>query len=78
MTLEIKIQMTNQRLGQKVYSQRIRIREYLRKWSLFTERKGTNVISGPSGGDGIELVKSGCSQDVENEGKLMVVVSTRE
>jgi len=45
---------------------------------LERRRSSPDVISRPPTVDGVELVESGCTEDVEDEGELVVVVSSRE
>jgi hypothetical protein len=69
---------THQGLGQEVNSKRVRIREELREWLAFAEWKGSDVVSRSAGGDGVELIKRGCAENVEDKGELVVVIPARE
>lgn len=69
---------TYQGLRQKVHSEWVGVGEKSRKRSAFTERQGTDIISGSTCRNGVKLIKRGCSQYVENEGQLMMIVPSRE
>ena len=70
--------MTHQSLCEEVNRERIRVWEELWEGSLFAEGEGTDVVAWTTGCDGIELIERWRAEDVKNECKLMVVVTTRE
>lgn len=57
----------------EVYGQGVGVGEHLGEVSAFPEGKGSDVVPGTGGGDGVEVVEGGGAQDFEGEGELVVV-----
>lgn len=69
---------TYQTPGQEVHSKGIGIREYLRKGFSLAEGKGTDVVARSASCDGIELIKRRCTQYVQDESELVVIIAAGE
>lgn len=69
---------TYQSLRQKVDSVRVGVREQLAERLLFPEWKRPDVVPRPSRCNGVELVQGGCSKNIEDKCKLVVIVASGE
>lgn len=71
-------QVTHQTPRQKVNGKRVGVGEERCEWLPLAEGQSTNVVAGSSCGDRVEFIESGCTEHVENECKLVVIVTARE
>ena len=71
-------QVAHQSLGKKVDCEGVGVGEELGEWPALAEGQRANVVPRSARRDGVELVKSWCAEDVEDEGQLVVVISPRE
>lgn len=71
-------QITHQTPCQKVNGKRVGVGEQRCEWLPLAEGQSTNVVAGSSCGDRVKFIERGCTEHVENECELVVIVTTRE
>ena len=65
-------------LLEHVERERVLALEQDREWLLLPERERADVLAGPVGGDGVEVVDRGRAEHVEDDAQLVVVVPAGE
>lgn len=71
-------EVTHQGLSEEIDRVRICVREELRKGLLLPERQRTDVVPRAARRDRVELVKGRRAEYVEDEGELVMIVSSGE
>ncbi len=67
-----------QTLLHQIDGKRIGFGEKTRKALLFAEGKRANILARSAGRNSIKVVYRWCSENVENDGKLMMIIPARE
>ena len=75
---KLRHEVTHQGLSEEIDRVRICVREELRKGLLLPERQRTDVVPRAARRDRVELVKGRRAEYVEDEGELVMIVSSGE